>query len=245
MAHTVAMGLEGEEGDQEYYGAGLENVLSSAGIVSSPAIPLPDHDPIDHTGVGVHVSGVFTKPIVVEDSLWGDPLEDKKKKNGDVLLCDLHGKVCSKGICKVYEKQLREHQKKSKEEKEAQNRRNVTGGPNDGRDARGGRGAGRETRGAPPRGRGGVWKDSGPRPATDGEFGREFFSREPRLNRLLSPKPRLLKRLTAPLLHGTRGLNPAITRRVLQLGELATKRGVRARWTSLPNPSENLTPSQA
>lgn len=187
VAHTIAMDLEAGEEDQEYYGAGLENVLASAGIVASPAIPTPDHNPIDHTGVGVHVSGVFTKPIVVEDSLWGDPMEDKKKKNKDevVLLCDLHGKVCSKGICKVYEKQKREQKKleeklkeKLKEEQESKNWRNGTGGPNSGRggkDGRGiGRGVGRGMRGAPIRGRGGFRNDSGPRSPNNGDFCRVF-----------------------------------------------------------------------
>ena len=169
IARTVAMDLENEEDHDEYYGAGLENVLASAGIVPSPALQLPEHDPIDHTGVGVHVSGVSIKPIVVEDSLWGDPVEDKKpKKKDDAPLCELHGKVCSKGICKIYEKQLREHRKKVKDEQESQNKRNGAGGPNNWRSGRGGRGRG--TSGTPLRGRGGVQRDPGPRSPTNGEL---------------------------------------------------------------------------
>lgn len=176
IAHTVAMDLGGEE-DQEYYGAGLEDVLASAGIVASTAPPLPDHDPIDHTGVGVHVSGVTAKPVVVEDSLWGDPVEDKKKKKKDtvVLLCELHGKVCSRGICKVYEKQFREQKKKSKDEKEAQNWRSGTGGPNSGKDGRGGRGAVRGTRGILPRGREGSGPPPRPRSPSEGDFCCAYF----------------------------------------------------------------------
>ena len=183
VARTIAMDL-GDEGEHEYYGAGLENVLASAGIVTSAALP-PEHDPIDHTGVGVHVSGVSTKPIVVEDSLWGDPMEvedKKKKKTGNTLLCELHGKVCSRGICKVYEKQ--------KKEQDSQDRRNGTGGPNNGRGGRGGRGAVRGTRGIPPRGRGGFFKDPGPRSPNNGEFCRGYFYGAPRLNRsVVETKP--------------------------------------------------------
>ena len=111
---VAATELDSDEEDQEYYGAGLENDLSLIGITTSPALPPPDHDPIDHNDVGVHVSGVTVKPVAVEDSLWGDPLENmnkKLKKEDDVPLCECHGKVCSRGICRVYEKQLREHRK--------------------------------------------------------------------------------------------------------------------------------------
>lgn len=178
VAHTIAMDLRDEEEDQEYYGAGLENVLATAGIVASPAIPTADHAPIDHSGVGVHVSGVSVKPIVVEDSLWGDPVEDKKKENKKepVLLCDLHGKVCSRGICKVYNKQYREQQKKLKDEKGPQDWRNGAGSPNDGRGERG-RGAVRGTRGGTlPRGRGGPGRESGPRSPNHGDFCHVHFS---------------------------------------------------------------------
>lgn len=179
VAHTIAMDLEGEEEEDEpeYYGAGLENVLASAGIATSPTLPPPDHDLADHTGIGVHVSGVSAKSIVVEDSLWGDPLEernkskdkdkDKKKKAIEVLLCTYHGKVCSRGICKVYEKQLREQkeqqkQRELKELKETQSRR-----PDNGR----GRGGIRGTGGfLLQRGRGRFGKDSGPRFPRDGDF---------------------------------------------------------------------------
>jgi len=181
VAHTVAMDLEDEEEDQEYYGAGLENVLASAGIVTSPALHLPDHDPIDHTGVGVHVSGVSIKDVVVEDSLWGDPMEDKNKpkKDGGELLCEYHGKVCSRGICKVYEKQLREQQKKSREEQGPQDRRSGTGGPNHERWGRGGRGVVHGTRGTLLRGRGAFGRNPGPRSPSDGDFSRTYFSGYP------------------------------------------------------------------
>jgi len=184
VAHTVAMELEDEEeDDQEYYGAGLENVLASAGIATSPALPPPDRDPIDHAGVGVHVSGVSVKPIIVEDSLWGDtPGENKNKKNKDkkeeILLCDYHGKVCSRGICKVYEKQLRE-QKKLKESQEPKTWRSGTGGPNNGRGGRGGRGVVHGKRGVLLRGTGGPGRDSGPRSPRDGDFAVQSFPDDP------------------------------------------------------------------
>jgi len=172
IARTVAMDLDNEEEVHEYYGAGLENVLASAGIVPSPALQLPEYDPIDHTGVGVHVSGVSIKPIVVEDSLWGDPVEDKKPKKDDAPLCELHGKVCSRGICKVYEKQkeVREYRKKLKDEQEAQSKRDGNGGPNNWRSGRGSRGTGRGTRGTPLQRIGGLQRDPGPRSPTNGEL---------------------------------------------------------------------------
>lgn len=200
VAHTVAMDLEDEEDDQEYYGAGLENVLASAGIAPSPALPTPDYDPIDHTGVGVHVSGVSAADIVVEDSLWGDPLEDRKKKNKskngkdeEVLLCTYHGKVCSRGICKVYEKQLRE-QKKLKESQEPRDWRSGTGGRNNGR---GGRGVARGTRGMLLRGRGGFGKDPGPRSPRDGNSCHTDFVLVSHLNPVLLQKTRPQRRPTA------------------------------------------------
>ena len=245
------MDLEGEEyDDQEYYGASLENGLASAGIVTLPALPPPDHDPIDHTGVGVHVSGVITKPHIVEDSLWGDPLEErnknKNKKKNDVedLLCDYHGKVCSRGICKVYEKQLREQQKKSKDSKESQDRRGD--GPNRGRGGRGGRGAVRGTRGGLQllsRGRG-SGRDSGPRYQRDGDFFHANFSPVSCLNHSLSQKMRLRKRPMALPPPEMRGPNPAKTPRVTLLGELTTTRGARARWAGPTNPPESPIPIQ-
>jgi hypothetical protein len=180
VAQTIAMDLEHEE-DQEYYGAGLENVLASAGIATSAALPPPDHDPIDHNGVGVHVSGVSTKPIVVEDSLWGDPLENKKEKTKDekVLLCDYHGKVCSRGICKVYEKQKQARdQRKKKEEQESRDWRGGAGG-------RGGRGVGRGARG-----RGGRGRDPETRPPRNGDLRHTYFSRRLSLNLSLSRRNR-------------------------------------------------------
>lgn len=206
MARTIAMDLGGEEGedDPDYYGAGLEDVLSSAGIATSSALPPPDLDPIDHTGVGVHVTGVSAKVIVVENSLWGKPPEDgnksedkdkgedkdkdkekgkekekekdKKKKDEKVLLCNYHGKVCSKGICEVYGKQVRE-QKEQQRQKELQEAKNRRDGPNNGKGGRGDRG--------PPRpgsfllrGRGRFGRDSGPRFPRDGDpVTRSFLQR--------------------------------------------------------------------
>lgn len=171
VAHTIAMNLEDEEDKdyQEYYGAGMESALDSIGTVTSPTFPSLDHDLIDHTGVGVHVSGVTVKPVVVEDSLWGDPLENinkKQKKDDGVPLCEFHGKVCSKGICKVYEKQLREYNKKQKD-LQPRDRRKENDGQNNGgggtRDRGALRGSRMLLRGGPPPGR-----DSGPRPSTDG-----------------------------------------------------------------------------
>jgi len=251
VAHTVAMDLEGEEEVQEYYGAGLEDVLASAGIVSSPALPPPGPDPLDHTGVGVHVSGVSAKSIVVKDSLWGDPLEEmnkKRKKDDDTLLCDFHGKVCSRGVCKVYGKQLREQQKKLKELKDSQERQNWrsgNGGPNNGRGGRGGRGAVRGMRGVPPRGRGGFGRDSGPRSPRDGDFCHAKISQVPRLNRSFPQKTRLQGGLMASLLPGMRGLNPIAIPKVTPLGEPTTTRGARARWVSLRNPTESPIPIRA
>lgn len=170
VAHTVAMELEEDEEYQEYYGAGVENIFPTAKNATSPTFPPLDRDPIDHTGVGVHVSGVVVKTVVVEDSLWGDPLENlnkKKKKDGDPPLCDYHGRICSKGICKVYEKQLREFQKK-KDLQESRNSRNGDGGQNNERGGTRGRFATRPRmliRGGPLPGR-----DSGPRPPTDGDL---------------------------------------------------------------------------
>jgi len=202
IAYAVSMGLEGEEGedDQEYHGAGLLfNVLPSEGTTSSAAPPPPDayldEDLIDHTGVGVYVDGLIdhtgvgvyvdgvtpNSAVVVKDSLWGDPLEERNKKNKsknekeEELLCNYHGKVCSRGICKVYEKQLRE-QRKSKEAKESQNWRGGKGGPNNGRGERGGRGVARGTRDIPIRGNGGPERDFGPRSPRDGEFRHTEFS---------------------------------------------------------------------
>lgn len=173
VAHTVAMGLEEEEDKeyQEYYGAGMESALT-AEIATSPTIPPFDHDPIDHTGVGVHASGVVINPVVVKDSLWGDPLENinkKRRKEDDVPLCEFHGRVCSRGICKVYEKQLREYQKKQKDSKEPQKWRNGNGSQSNERGGTRGRGTmrGRVTllRGSPLPGR-----DFGPRGPADGKW---------------------------------------------------------------------------
>ncbi|KAF9650344.1 hypothetical protein BDM02DRAFT_1459447 [Thelephora ganbajun] len=201
------MDLDGEEEeDQEYYGAGMENVLASAGIITSPTLPPPDHGPIDHTGVGVHVSGVSTTPTVVEDSLWGDPLEEmnkrqKKKDEEEVLLCNFHGKVCSRGICKVYEKQLREQRKKLKETQEPQNWRNGTNGPDSGRGGRGGRGGARGTRGILLRGRGGFLRDSGPRSPRD----ENKAPKKP--NGVTSPRNAWPKPDNNPKANGDRGAN--------------------------------------
>lgn len=204
VARTIAMGLEGEgeDDDPEFYGAGQENILASEGIATSSA-PLPlDYDPIDHTGLGVHVTGVSAKVIVVEDSLWGEPLEDKnktkdkdkdkKKKDDKVLLCTYHGKVCSRGICEVYGKQLREQkeQQKQKELQEAQSRRGSSGGPNNGRGARGNRGNTRGTGRFLLRGRGGLGKDSGPRLPRDGDPITPFLSSTFRLNLFVLQKTR-------------------------------------------------------
>ena len=247
VARSMAMDLENEE-DHEYYGAGLENVLASAGVATSQAPPLPEHDPIDHTGVGVHVSGVSIQPIVVEDSLWGEPVEDKKKKKDDVLLCELHGKVCSRGICKVYEKQLREQRKKAKEEqdsqKDSQNWRNGTSGPNNGRGGRGGRGAVRGTRGAPLRGRGGFGKDSGPRSPGNGEFCHAYFP-GCHVSTILSQISSLLKGPMAALPPETRGSNPAATPRLTLLGGPTITRGAQARWPGLTDLPKNLIPTRA
>ena len=173
VAHTIAMGLEGEEEEDEpeYCGAGLKIVLPT-----SPTLPPPDHDLVNHTGIGVHVSGVSAKSIVVEDSLWGDPLEernkskdkdkDKKKKADEVLLCTYHGKVCSRGICKVYEKQLREQKEQQKQRELKEPKESQSWRPDNGR----GGGAGRGTGGFLLRRRGGFGKDSGPRFPRDGNL---------------------------------------------------------------------------
>ena len=175
MAHTVAMDLEDEDKDyQEYYGAGMENASASVEISTSPTLPPIDNDPIDHTGIGVYVSGVTAKPVIVENSLWGDPLENinkKQKKDDDTPLCEFHGEICSRGICKVYEKQLREYQKKQREKEknsqESRNWRNGNGGRNNGRGGAGDRavtrGRGMLLRGGPIPGR------DGPRSSTDGD----------------------------------------------------------------------------
>ena len=143
-ARALAMELEDEDRDyQEYYGAGMEN---AAGSAISPTLPPLVRDPIDHKSVGVHVSGVTVKPVVVEDSLWGDPLEKinkKRRKEDDPPLCDVHGIVCSRGICKVYEKQHREYLKKYPKdppEQGPQNWRDGKGGQNNLRGGTRGRG---------------------------------------------------------------------------------------------------------
>jgi len=254
VAHTVAMDLGEEEDNQEYYGAGLD--LTSAGIVSSPALPPPDHDSIDHSGIGVYVSGVSANPdLVVEDSLWGDPLEDrnknkdktKNKKDEEVLLCEYHGKVCSRGICKVYEKQLREQKKKKlqelKESQESQNWRNGTGGPNNGRGGRGGRGVARG-RGTLPRGRGGFGRDPEPRSPRDGDFCHTDLFLVSHLSPFFPQKTRPQRGLTISLSLETRGPNPAENPKMTLLGGLTTTLGAQARWDSLRNPLKNPIPAQ-
>lgn len=152
LAQTIGMELGWEDEDpeyQEYYGAGLVDVLASGGISTSPTLPVPYQDPIDHSSIGVYVDGVTANETVVEDSLWGDPLEDinkKLKKEKKAPLCDNHGRVCSKGICKIYEKQLREireeekkEEKKKKELKESQTWRGGNGGQRNGRGGERGR----------------------------------------------------------------------------------------------------------
>ena len=180
MARTLEMELNGDDEDpgyQEYYGAGMGNILASAGIATSSTVLPPDFDPIDRNGVGVYASGVTPKPVVVENSLWGDPLENMKnkkpKKEGDVPLCDVHGKICSRGICKVYEKQRREHEKKQKElQKESQgpNWRNGDGAQNNGRSGTRGRGPGPRRGSLLLRGSAEPGKDFGPRSPTDGDL---------------------------------------------------------------------------
>jgi hypothetical protein len=178
IARTIAMGLEEDEEDQEYYGAGLENPVGAA---TSPTLLPPDFDPIDHNGVGVHAIGVTANPVVVEDSLWGDPLENinkKKRKEDEVPLCDYHGKICSKGICKVYDKQLREYQKKQKEkekdkEKDKQEPRNWRDGGRGGARGRT-RGGGMPLRGPE--------RKFEPRPSTDGDLHYPYF---PPVSRLI------------------------------------------------------------
>jgi len=200
MAHTLAMGLDGVEEDpeyQEYYGAGLGDVLVSVGVAAAPTSPPLDYDPIDYNTVGVLADGVTIKSdaVEVEDSLWGDPLEkinQKLKEGDDAPLCDFHGKICSRGICKIYEKQLREYQKKKKEKekesKEPKNWRNGNGGQNNGRGGPWSRGGGRGRaipllRGSAP----GKDKDFGPRSPTDGEFPYESLPE-------VSPDPTFLYR---------------------------------------------------
>jgi len=241
IAFTFAMGFESEEedDDQEYYGAGVENILASEGIASSAALPPLDNDMIDHTGVGVYVDGVSAKPVVVEDSLWGDPLEERNKnknksknKKEEELLCDYHGKVCSRGICKVYEKQLRE-QKKLKEAKESQNWRGGKGGPNNGRGERGNRGFTRGTRDMLLRGKGGPGGDFGPRSLRDGEICHTDFFLVSRLNHFLSQKTRPQGEPTASTPLKMRGPNPAETPaetpKATLLGGPTTTRGAQAR----------------
>ena len=250
LAHTIAMGLEGEEGEDDY-GAGLGlDFFAPEGTASSATLPPPDlRDPIDHTGVGVHVDGVSAKPVVVEDSLWGDPLEERNKKNKskdkkeEDLLCDYHGKVCSRGICKVYEKQLRE-QRKLREAKESQNWRGGNGGPNNGRGGRGGRGIPRG-RGIPLRGKGGLGRDFGPRSPRDGEFHYTDFFLASRLNHLFSQKTRPRGGPTASSPLKMRGPNPTEIPKVILLGVPTTTRGVQARWMGLQNPSKNPILAQA
>lgn len=202
MAHTLAMELDGVEEDseyQEYYGAGLGDVLASVGVAASSTSPPLDFDPIDRDGVGILVDGVTVKTDAVEvgDSLWGDPLEkiNQKLQEGDgVPLCDFHGKICSRGICKIYEKQLREYQKKKKEKekesKEPQNWRNANSGQYNGRGGPRGRGGARGRaipllRGSAP------GKDFGPRSPTNGEFPYKFLPE-------VSPDPTFLYRKLGP-----------------------------------------------
>jgi len=252
LAHTVAMGLEGEEGEDDY-GAGLGlDFFAPEGTASSATLPPPDlGDLIDHTGFGVYVDGVSAKPVVVEDSLWGDPLEERNKNKNkskdnkeEDLLCDYHGKVCSRGICKVYEKQLRE-QRKLREAKESQNWRGGNGGPNNGRGGRGGRGVTRGTRGTILRGRGGPGRDFGPRSPRDGEFHHTDFFLVSRLNHLFSQKTRPRGGPTASSPLKMRGPNPTEIPKVTLLGVPTTTRGVQARWMGLQNPSKNPILAQA
>lgn len=182
LAHTIAMGLDGEDEEyQEYYGAGLGDPFASAGVATSPTLPLaPDYDPIDHTGVGVHVSGVTVKPVVVEDSLWGDPLENlnkEERKEDEVPLCDFHGKICSKGVCSVYGKQLREYRKQQelKKPKVSRSWRDENGGQSNGR---GGPRGHLLRRGLLLRG---PEREPEPRPSTDGNLRYTTFPRTSRV----------------------------------------------------------------
>jgi len=56
------------------------------------------------------------RPRRTINSLFGDPFEseNKNKRDDEVLLCEIHGKACPRGICEVYEMQLREQQEKLK-----------------------------------------------------------------------------------------------------------------------------------
>ena len=106
---TIAMDLEGEVDNPRNYGPAPLDIVGRRPIIPSvSAPPLRFRSPIDHAGVGVHVS---TKPAVTEDLLWRDPLEGEGKNKGGVLLCEVHGRACLEGTCEVYKMQLLEQEK--------------------------------------------------------------------------------------------------------------------------------------
>jgi len=105
---TITMDLEGEVDNPRNYGPAPLDIAGRRPIPSVSAPPLRFRSPIDDAGVGVHVS---TKPAVTEDPLWKDPSEGEGKNKGGVLLCEVHGRACLRGICEVYKMQLREQEK--------------------------------------------------------------------------------------------------------------------------------------
>ena len=105
-------------------------------------------------------------------TLWGDSLEGENmnKKDDEVLLCEVHGKACSRGICEVYEIQIREQRKKLKVSQQSLDWQSRTGGPDDERDGRGDCRVVGGTGSIPLRGEGEFGKDSGLRSPTNGDF---------------------------------------------------------------------------
>jgi hypothetical protein len=60
---------------------------------------------------GVQINQPSISSSVIVDSLWDEPLPEVEEK---ALLCNVHGLVCSKGICSVYSAQLKEAERQKK-----------------------------------------------------------------------------------------------------------------------------------
>lgn len=90
--------------------AGMSSVSISGG--PSAAEHSGGEDDVWADGQFPQAAGVseyaISEPIEAQESLWGDyDQEEESQKKSDAIICEVHGTLCSKGICSQYKSQKR------------------------------------------------------------------------------------------------------------------------------------------